>query len=316
MNLSKSLYFVSDYGILYKIWTKQQIEVHMNRLLLVDGHNLLFRMFYGIPDNFYTPMGIKYNAVYGFASAIGKVIGMLHPTHAIVVFDSKDNGDRRSLDGDYKSNRPDFSDSEPNDCPFSQLPAIYAILDEMGIPHREIHGCEADDVIASYAMNYGKDYQTIIFSTDKDYWQLITEQVSILDYHGFDSTLITPTVVERKFGVKPSQFADLKCLIGDKSDNIVGVSGVGPKRAAELLNKYGTLSEIFEHTAEIERPSIRKALEESRERIALNEQLIKLTGEAEIPIDAEYLIFTYKPPRNLLVLAMDLADKYIETTVV
>lgn len=281
----------------------------MDRLLLVDGHNLLFRMFYGMPDNFYTPAGRRYNAVYGFASAMGKVLSMLRPTHSIVVFDSQDCGDRRSLDGDYKANRPDFSDASPNECPFTQLPAIYAMLDEMGVPHREIHGCEADDVIASYAVKCAGEYQVIIFSTDRDYWQLISDKVSILDYHGYDSSFVTPTTVERKFGVRPEQFADFKCLIGDKSDNIVGVPGVGPKRAAELLCRFGTMDGIFEHIAEIERPAVRRALEESRERLELNNRLIRLNGDAPLPIDAEYLGFAYHMPHDLMRTAMKLADR-------
>lgn len=284
----------------------------MNRLLLVDGHNLLFRMFYGMPDNFYTPMGRKYNAVYGFGCAITKVLSLLQPTHALVLFDSPDCGDRRQLDEEYKANRPDFSDAAPNDCPFTQLPAIYALLDDMQIPHREIHGCEADDVIASYAMKCAGDYHVVIFSTDRDYWQLISDKVSILDYHGMNSSLITPPTVERKFGVKPEQFADFKCLIGDKSDNIVGVPGVGPKRAAEMLTRYGTLENLLAHTDEIDRPAIRKALEESRERLELNNRLIRLSGDASLPLEPEYLAFRCRMPYNMMIAAMDFADEYYE----
>lgn len=284
----------------------------MNRLLLVDGHNLLFRMFYGMPDNFYTPLGRKYNAVYGFASAMKKVLSLIRPTHAIVVFDSPDCGDRRQLDGDYKANRPDFSDAAPEECPFTQLPAIYAMLEDMQIPHREIHGCEADDVIASYAMQCSDAFHVVIFSTDRDYWQLISENVSILDYHGMDSTLITPPTVERKFGVKPEQFADFKCLIGDKSDNIVGVPGIGPKRAAEMLTRFGTLENLLAHTDEIERPSVRKALEESRERLELNNRLIRLCAKAELPLDPEYLAFRARMPQNMMLAAMEFADEYYE----
>lgn len=284
----------------------------MNRLLLVDGHNLLFRMFYGMPDNFYTPMGRKYNAVYGFASAMKKVLSLLQPTHALVVFDSPDCGDRRQLDADYKANRPDFSDAAPKDCPFTQLPAIYALLDDMLIPHREIHGCEADDVIASYAMKCAGDYHVVIFSTDRDYWQLISENVSVLDYHGMNSTLITPPVVEKKFGVKPEQFADFKCLIGDKADNIVGVPGVGPKRAAELLNRFGTLENLLGHTEEIERAAVRNALTESKDRLELNNRLIRLCGDAALPLDPEYLSFRCRMPHNMMIAAMEFADEYYE----
>ena len=279
------------------------------RLLLVDGHNLLFRMFYGMPDNFYSAGGVKYNALYGFVCAIDKVLRMIRPTHMFVSFDSPDCGDRRELDADYKANRPDYSEMAPEECPFTQLPAIYAALDKMNVPYAEIHGCEADDVIASYAVQYGEQYDVVIMSTDRDYWQIVSEQVSILNYHGFDSTLVTPHTVRQKYGVEPAQFADWKCLVGDKSDNIVGVPGVGPKNAAALLGKFGSLEELMEHTEEIERPAIRRAVTEARERLLLNRRLILLAGNAPLPQDVAELRLNYTRPRDTLGFCMDcLAD--------
>lgn len=258
-----------------------------DRLLLIDGHNLLFRMFYGMPDEFYTGGGVKFNAVYGFGSALTKVLRMIKPTHVFIAFDSAECGDRRELDSAYKANRPDFSDAAPNECPFTQLPAIYKMLEEMGVPFSEIHGCEADDVISSYAREYGDRMDVVIMSTDKDYWQLVSDTVSILNYRGLDSTLVTPHTVKVKFGVTPEQFADFKCLIGDKSDNIIGVPGVGPKRAAELLNKFGTIEGIYENLESVEREATKRALAESRERMELNRRLILLSGGAELPLDED-----------------------------
>lgn len=263
------------------------------RLLLIDGHNLLFRMFYGMPDNFYTADGVKYNALYGFVCAIDKVLRMIQPTHMFVSFDSPDCGERRELDADYKANRPDYSEMAPEECPFTQLPAIYAALAKMNVPYAEIHGCEADDVIASYAMQYAEAYNVVIMSTDRDYWQLVSEHVSILNYHGSDSTLVTPHTVRQKYGVDPAQFADWKCLVGDKSDNIVGVPGVGPKNAAALLAKFGTLENLMEHVEEVERPAIRRAVAEAKERLLLNQKLIKLDGNAPLPHPAEELRLDY-----------------------
>lgn len=281
------------------------------RLLLVDGHNLLFRMFFGMPDNFYSARRIKFNAVYGFASAIHKVQNLLRPSHMLVLFDSQDCGDRRRLDDAYKANRPDYSEMAPDDCPFTQLPAIYAMLDEMKIPHREIHGCEADDVIASYAINCRSRFDVIIFSTDRDYWQLIGEHVSILDYHGANSSLITPPTVMKKFGVTPDQIADYKCLVGDNSDNITGVPGVGPKTAAALLTKFGTLENLLDHIDEIDKPKIRASIADSRERLDLNVKLIRLSGSAPLPIEPDNLTFRYRHPGDLHELSSDLADEYI-----
>ncbi len=278
------------------------------RLLLVDGHNLLFRMFYGMPDNFYSPDGHKYNALYGFVSALDRVLGMIQPTRVFVSFDSPDCGDRRELDADYKANRPDYSEMSPDECPFTQLPAIYAALERMNIPFAEIHGCEADDVLASYAVKYGGEYDVVILSTDRDYWQLVSERVSILNYHGYDSTLVTPATVREKYGVEPEQFADWKCLVGDKSDNIVGVPGVGPKNAAALIAKFGSLDEILRRADEIERPAMRKNVAAAQERLMLNRKLILLDGNAPLPMDAEDLRLKYVRPRDNLRLCMDCID--------
>lgn len=270
------------------------------KLLLIDGHNLLFRMFYGMPDRFYSTEGIKYNALYGFVCAIDRVVRMIHPTHMFVSFDSPDCGDRRELDADYKANRPDYSGLSPEECPFTQLPAIYAALERMRVPFSEIHGCEADDVIASYAMTYSDEYEIVILSTDRDYWQLISENVSILNYHGYESTLITPQSVRQKYGIEPSQFADWKCLVGDKSDNIVGVHGIGPKNAAVLLSRFGSLDCLLEHTDEIERSSVRRNICEARERILLNRRLIRLEGNAPLPQPVDKLVLDYAKPEEAM----------------
>lgn len=279
------------------------------RLLLIDGHNLLFRMFYGMPDNFYTADGVKYNALYGFVCAMEKVMRMVQPTHVFVSFDSPDCGDRRELDEAYKANRPDYSEMAPEECPFTQLPAIYAALGRMNIPYAEIHGCEADDVIASYAVKYAGEYDVMIMSTDRDYWQLVSEKVSILNYHGYDSTLVTPQTVRQKYGVEPAQFADWKCLVGDKSDNIVGVPGVGPKNAAALLGTFGSLEYLMEHTDGIPRPAIRRAVEEAKERLLLNRKLILLDGNAPLPLPAEELRHDFTRIGDTVRFCMDcLAD--------
>ncbi len=285
------------------------------RLLLIDGHNLLFRMFYGMPDNFYSADGVKYNALYGFVCAMDKVMRMIQPTHVFVSFDSPDCGDRRELDEAYKANRPDYSEMAPEECPFTQLPAIYAALERMNVPFAEIHGCEADDVIASYAMKYAGEYDVVIMSTDRDYWQLVSDSVSILNYHGYDSTLITPPTVRQKYGVNPAQFADWKCLVGDKSDNIVGVPGVGPKNAAALLEKFGSLEYIMEYTDEITRPAIRRAVEEARERLLLNRKLILLDGNAPLPLSAEELRLDYIRPRENIGFCMDCLSDAVQNMI-
>ncbi len=262
----------------------------MSHLLLVDGHNLLFRMFYGMPE-IRGRNGDKVQAVVGFASAMRKVITLCRPSHMLVLFDSEECGDRRQKSPAYKANRPDYSAMEPDDCPFTQLPYIYKLLTAMEIPHAEIHGCEADDVIASYALQCGQNgWSVVIMSTDRDYFQLIRENVTVMLYRGMESTFVTPDMVQEKFGVSPTLFADHKCLVGDKSDNIAGIPGIGNKRAAHLLNTYGSLEAVLAHKEEISQSKIRDALCCGADRMALNRQLILLDDSAPLPYEPETLV--------------------------
>ena len=262
----------------------------MPHLLLIDGHNLLFKMFYGMPE-IRGRDGMKVQAVVGFASAMRKVVSLCRPSHMLVLFDSEECGDRRKMCPDYKANRPDYSAMAPDDCPFTQLPYIYRMLEEMEIPHAEIHGCEADDVIASYALRCSaQGWTVVIMSTDKDYYQLIRENVTVMLYRGFESSFVTPDVVLQKYGVTPDLYADHKCLVGDKSDNISGVPGIGNKRAAELLNRYGSLEGILSHAEEVTPPKVRLSLLSSGELLMRNRRLILLSDAAELPYEPDTLI--------------------------
>jgi len=260
----------------------------MNTLIVVDGHNLLFRMFYGMPAHIIGTDGKSVHAVVGFIGAICNLINSIHPTHMVVVFDSEECGERRNLDPEYKANRPDYGAMTEEECPFTQLPYIYKALDEMGIAFSEIHGWEADDVIASYALAYTgePDIMLGIVSTDKDYYQLISDNVWVVQYSSRAIDYITPDVVKAKYNIPPTLFADFKCLIGDKSDNIPGAAGIGPKYAAELLNQFGSLDEIIARRSEIVRPSHRKSIDEAKDRLLHNRELILLKKEAPLPFDS------------------------------
>ena len=280
-----------------------------NTLLLVDGHNLLFRMFYGMPDRYRTASGGRYNAVCGFGNVMAAVVSALSPTHALVLFDTEDCGDRRSLDEAYKANRPDYSGMEPDDVPFTQLPAVCALLDSCGIPRWFARGCEADDLIASYALGAGEDTDVVILSSDRDYWQLIGERIRTALWQAGTLTLTDPAAVRAKFGVDPEQFCDWKCLVGDSSDNIAGVPGVGPKTAAALLSRFGTVEGIYLNIDEIEKPKLRSALLASRERMDLNRRLIRLEASVPPPVPYEALAFTPSFPRSVYALAKTCAER-------
>ena len=263
----------------------------MDRLLIIDGHNLLFQMFFGMPTKIIGERGVPIHGVIGFIGALNRMIDSYNPTHLLVMFDGETKNPRKDILEEYKANRPDWSEVSDDENPFTQLPMIYEALDCMGVRHRETTVCETDDVIAAYAIKYGKECEVIIASFDSDYFQLVNDNVRVLRYRGKCSVICDSRYISERYGVPPSRYLDYKCLVGDSSDNIKGVKGVGPKTAAKLLDKFGTLDEIRARASEIENEKIRNAIMDSDEILARNLSLIKLTEGADMPFsldDAEF----------------------------
>lgn len=156
----------------------------MNRLLIVDGHNLLFQMFFGMPARIINEQGKTIQGTLGFTGALLKIIRRTEPTHIAVLFDGEHENDRSVLNADYKANRIDYSEVPEENNPFSQLSDVYAALDYLNIKHTETTTCETDDWIAGYALTYGHETEIIISSFDSDFFQLITDNVSVLRYRG------------------------------------------------------------------------------------------------------------------------------------
>ena len=263
------------------------------KLLLVDGSNLLFQMFFGMPARITGKDGRPIQGVLGFVGALLKIIRRVSPTHVAVLFDGEHENPRAELNAAYKANRTDYSQTAEEDNPFSQLPGVYAALDHLKIPHTEALTCETDDLIAGYALAYGAAAEIVISSFDSDFFQLISDKVSVLRYRGEASVLCTPGYVEERFGVTPRQYADFKALVGDTADNIRGAEKVGPKTAAALLKEHGTLTEVLENAREIKRPSVRESILRDTERLRINYRLIKLEGDVPLPFTWEEL--EYRP---------------------
>ena len=261
----------------------------MEKLLLVDGSNLLFQMFYGMPARILNSEGKPIHGTLGFVGALLKIIRRIQPTAVAVLFDGECHNDRTDIDENYKANREDFSQMEEEDTPFSQMPDVYRALDYLGICHKETTDCETDDWIAAYCRKYGEMTQIVIASQDSDFFQLITENVTILRYRGDHSVLCDAAYIRKKLGITPSQYADFKSLTGDTADNIKGVDKVGPKTAAWLLQEFGDLESIIARAGQITKPSIRASVTQNAERLRRNYQLIHLAGEAEIPFTLERL---------------------------
>ncbi|MBQ7364815.1 MAG: flap endonuclease [Clostridia bacterium] len=261
------------------------------KLLLVDGSNLLFQMFYGMPARIVNEDGIAIHGVIGFVGALLKIIRMTAPTHIAVWFDGESTNERYALDRDYKANRPDYGDCPEEEQPFSQLPYIKTALDCLGILHKETEHCEVDDWMAAYVSTYGCEIDTVIASFDSDFFQLVSNRVSILRYRGDATTLVTPETVYEKFGITPMQYADFKALVGDKADNIKGIDGIGVKTAARLLQSYGTLDGVLKAIDKITPARLQNALREGIDRVTLNRKLITLTGSTPLPHPIEALAY-------------------------
>lgn len=261
-----------------------------NKLLLVDGSNLLFQMFYGMPARIVNRAGKAVHATVGFTGALLKIIRMTAPTHIAVLFDGEHENARAVLNADYKANRIDYSTVAEDDCPFTQLPDIYAVLDYLGIKHAETADCETDDWMAGYALTYGKDMKIVISSFDSDYFQLITNNVSVLRYRGVKTAIFTPDYITEHFGISPDRYADYKSLVGDSSDNIKGAHKVGPKTAAGLITKFGTLENVIENAEQIERAAVRQAITSAAQRLRTNYKLIKLKNYSPLPFGLDELV--------------------------
>lgn len=255
----------------------------VEKLLIVDGSNLLFQMFYGMPARILGANGKPIQGTLGFVGALRRMIGMVNPTHVAVLFDGECENARRDLDKNYKANRPDYSEVPDEELPFSQLPDIYRALDIMGIVHRETDCCETDDWIAAFVMAYGQEHEIIIASQDSDYFQLISNTVRVLRYRGEKTVICDAVWLRERLGVFPSQYAAFKALTGDHADNIQGAEGIGPKTAAALLEQFPDLESLLDGAEQIRKPSVRASVLRNAERLRTNFKLIYLDGSAQLP---------------------------------
>lgn len=265
----------------------------MSKLLLVDGNNLLFQMFFGMPSRIINQEGKAIQGTLGFVGALLKIIRKTSASHVAVLFDGEHENDRQTLNADYKGNRVDYSEIPEEENPFSQLSDVYAALDFLGIKHTETTTCEADDWIAGYALSYGQDMEIVISSFDSDFFQLITDKVSVLRYRGEKTVFCTPSYINEKFGIEPDRYVDFKSLTGDTADNIKGADKVGPKTAAALIQEFESLDGILANAEEIKKPSIKESILRNAEKLKVNYKLIKLDNQVPLPFDLSELGYDY-----------------------
>ncbi|MEU5879733.1 DNA polymerase I [Spirillospora sp. NPDC047279] len=244
------------------------------RLLLLDGHSLAYRAFFALPvENFSTTDGQPTNAVYGFTSMLINVLRDERPTHIAVAFDRSEPTFRHEAYVEYKAGRQKTPDEFR-----SQISLIFEVLDALRIPRLSVAGFEADDIIATLAVQATEaGLETLIVTGDRDAFQLVNDKVTILyPVRGVSElSRMGPAAVEAKYGVSPERYRELAALVGESSDNLPGVPGVGPKTAAKWLVKYGDLDQLVAHVDEIKG----KAGDNLREHLGdvlRNQQLNKL----------------------------------------
>ena len=265
----------------------------MSRLLIVDGHAYAYRAFHAIRE-LRGPGGCPTNAIYGFVKMLEKMRLALLPTHLQVVWDGGLSPERLAALPDYKAQRPPMPDDlRP------QFDEIVSYLSAAGFASYCGAGIEADDYIACLARRAAEQgWDVVIASSDKDFMQLVSDRIGLLNPNDKTGAIWTRAQVAAKAGVEPEQVADWLALMGDAVDNIPGVPGVGPKTAAELLKQFGSVSVLLARLGEVKSEKLRTALRAAESNVRRNLELVRLH---EVPCEFSADQLTLKPTdRNRL----------------
>jgi DNA polymerase I len=252
------------------------------RLLLLDGHSLAYRAWFALPpENFSTATGQTTNAVYGFTSMLINMIRDEQPTHIAVAFDVGRKTFRAETYAEYKANRQKTPDEFR-----SQLSLIKDVLEALRIPHLESEGYEADDIIATLGVRGAEQgYDVLVCSGDRDTFQLVSDRLTVIyPTRGVSEVArITPAEVERRYSIPPERYPDLAALVGETSDNLPGIPGVGPKTAAKWLNQYGSLDDLVTNVEEV-KGKAGESLRTHLGQVLQNRQLNELVRDVSLPL--------------------------------
>lgn len=246
-------------------------------LTLIDGNSLVFRAYYGVHGNLTRSDGLPIGAVYGFFNMVLPILATAKPNDSFVcVFDASRISFRQNIYPQYKMNRRET----PADL-LQQSELIRIGIHEMGIPVLCIPGVEADDVIATIATNNCKDVaSTRIITGDKDLMQLVSNCIYL--YDGMKQKEIHENEVLEKFSVQPNQVIDVQSLMGDSTDNVPGVPGIGPKKAAELINEFNSLDNLYANLDSVKNERIRNLLKDNQEQAYISKQLVTLKRDVDL----------------------------------
>lgn len=275
----------------------------MKKLVLIDGNNVVYRAFFALPllnNN----QGMYTNAVYGFTMMLMKVIADEQPTHLLVAFDAGKTTFRHETYKEYKGGRqktpPELS---------QQFPLVFELLDAMGIQRYELDNYEADDIVGTLsrqAQNAG--FEVEIVTGDKDYLQLVDDHISVsLIKKGITETdSYNRSRVHERYGIDPEAVVDLKGLMGDASDNIPGVPGVGEKTAMKLLGQFGTIESVYEHLEQISGKKLKENLENNQQQALMSKVIATIDRESPVEVGLEDCAFHQAITPKLTALFRDL----------
>lgn len=256
----------------------------MKKMLLIDGNSVLFRAYYATlySRRMSTSNGIPTNATYGFIHMILKAIDIIEPDHVLVAWDTDSQTFRKEQYPEYKGTR-----KAPDEELIVQFPIVREFLDAAGIKRYEEHGYEADDIIGSMSKQ-ATGYQTTILSSDRDLLQLVDDSTHVLLMKKGISEMETmdPEALYEKYELTPKQIIDLKGLMGDASDNIPGVAGVGEKTATRLLKEYPSVEEVYENIDQI-KGKLKEKLEKDKDNAFLSKQLATIYRDMELPFSLD-----------------------------
>jgi DNA polymerase-1 len=271
---------------------------NQKHIYLVDGSTYIFRAYHALPPLTRKSDGFPVGAISGFCNMLDKLIRdekqRNNLTHLLVVFDASGKTFRNDIYPDYKANR-----SSPPEDLIPQFPVIRDATNAFNVPHVELLGYEADDLIASYTKAaLSKGMQVTIVSSDKDLMQLVGNGACMLDTMK-NRTINEPEVIE-KFGVKPNRVIDVQSLAGDSIDNVPGVPGIGIKTAALLINEYGDLEKLIENASKIKQTKRRESVIEFANQARISRELVTLKDDIELPIPIEDIQIQSIEPKKLI----------------
>lgn len=264
---------------LFEVASRREVQGAPKRLLLVDGHHLAYRTFFAMTLT--TSRGEAVQMVYGFARSLLKALKEDGQAVA-VVFDAKAPSFRHEAYEAYKAGRA----PAPEDFP-RQLSQVKRLVDLLGLVRLEVPGYEADDVLGTLAKRAEREGMEVrILTGDRDFFQLISERISVLLP---DGTLVTPAYVMEKYGVPPERWVDFRALVGDPSDNLPGVKGIGEKTALRLLQEWGSVENLLKNLNRVKPESIRRKIEENLEALRLSLDLARLRTDLPLEVDPKAL---------------------------